>query len=1136
MAKSKSSQDNDFGWLEDKPRENSDNEQDETTPIVESHFEPTMDLDDLEVEEEDEPGPSDDDTTPLPPMLVDPIAIAANADGEVVDATDLTNDETEEEKSPADDSSDRDHAVPIPPLIAIGGDDHADDPLHEEASAPVPIPNLVTGLVDRAKDSGVISKSREGIQREPEEPSPLDSDEKSVPADLDDTDDLDSIEVEAVSSSEEDDFDAEADTNKATDVTGEFSSIDDESTEDLDSIELSDSDGQINDPVESEVESDEESMETGEEDGISTESDQAEEFSSEDSFDSDDAPGELEPILDDASEDVEVSSESDDEEEESPNAVAEDVEDSSESEDEEEETSNPIVEDVKVSSESDDEEEEASNQIAEDVKVSSESDDEEEESANPIAEAISGKKRAEEQDPVERDSNKKEPSASDDRSESDSDEENETENPISASVRDAASKKADPSPRSKVKPGVLVSEVIAGESIFLVDRASDGWIAEDSAEPKPGKVTPTKKRTANARSKRKRGFLGVVSMIFFVFALLFVAVGIAAWFARDYLVNRVENLAIQKLEAEGVFLKYSGRTFEFPRGLVLTDVELFETAEKEKHLLKVGNFGVDTDLWHLLSIRSADGLKAVVTIENAQAELFNNGGKVCDVTGLSADLLATQKLLNMNRLRGTLNGLDFDIEGTVNLPEPVAETADATPEELTADNESTGPILDFSPLSDLAKSIAFTPNEGESNPLLRMNIELGPDGSLHANGRFSGRGFTWQEVPFDFASVGFDYSQKLDAIDLMDLQLGYEGGSVSGKMQIFPGQDVVNIDNLTSTVNPVSLASHFTSDLEEALAGIKLIDNPTIGVTGKLNLTDFWSSLLVIDYHQWDGFTIAIGENSLPVSALNGQFILKEGTVRTESFKASFTGGATTVKGQLNPNGDDVPFSAIIELDRLPIENLSANKELKGLLSGQFRGRGQATNLAALTGTGNIQIESGKLYSVPVIGPIQNLLATVSPVFGNRVRSTLQASYVIEAGNLRTSDLDIRSEGTRVKVKGGIDLSNLTTDFDATASLEGPLGLAAELSSDMLTVSGKGPVTDPQIELKNVPKGLSDTVQEGLDAITNLLGEDSPTTPPTEVPAGTDTPSTATPELPPAPSNNLPVPAPSPDQPPSTEQ
>ena len=291
--------------------------------------------------------------------------------------------------------------------------------------------------------------------------------------------------------------------------------------------------------------------------------------------------------------------------------------------------------------------------------------------------------------------------------------------------------------------------------------------------------------------------------------------------------------------------------------------------------------------------------------------------------------------------------------------------------------------------------------------------------------------------------------------------------------------------------------SHFAPEIEDKLAGIQMLDNPTIGATGSLDLNDPLASTITVDYQHWKGFTVNVDEKILPIRGINGQLILNNNEVsvsKISPLRATVLDGEVVMNiNSFKLNDPTLPFRGVIEISQLPVNKAAffitgQSSELTGLFSGTFRGKGAIHDLTQLNGSGDLKIDGGKLYKMPVIGPIQKLLATVIPIFGNRERSALTAKFDATTGIIITNDLLIRSDGTKVKVSGSVDLTKQTTKFNAKANLDGPLGLATGLAAEMLTIEGSGTINEPNIRLAGVPEGLSGLAGEGLEAVENLLG------------------------------------------------
>ncbi len=370
------------------------------------------------------------------------------------------------------------------------------------------------------------------------------------------------------------------------------------------------------------------------------------------------------------------------------------------------------------------------------------------------------------------------------------------------------------------------------------------------------------------------------------------------------------------------------------------------------------------------------------------------------------------------------------------------------------------------------------------------------DQKIQASGRLSGSSVTMQEtlmqgISFHSVNVPYRYDHNSQNLLLNGFSAGYgTSGALGGNAQYNLARQLLTVENLRSDIDLISLLTEFDPEMKKTLSSLTLIDRPEIHISkGLFPIQQPLAGTANFTYRQDAGMLIKTGDKSLPISSIRGNFKLANSVLQVPNLVAKVLDGPTEASGVLKLTDPTFPFKGKVNVSNLPLPSIAKyanvdSKYLSGLLNIDFDGTA-SKELSQLSGKGNVTLRNSQLYKVPVIGPIQRLLGAAIPVFGSADRgSGVEGTYLIEKGVLMTNDLMVRSDGTKVAVKGQADLSRQLTAFSARASLEGPLGMATGLASEMIEVEGRGPLQKPQIRLKG---GSLPTAFAG-EAAQKLLG------------------------------------------------
>lgn len=623
--------------------------------------------------------------------------------------------------------------------------------------------------------------------------------------------------------------------------------------------------------------------------------------------------------------------------------------------------------------------------------------------------------------------------------------------------------------------------------------------------PKETTAKEEKKAAKEAAPKKKTGCWTIFATLFFIGSLLLVLLlagaGYYAWTQLPTLREDLEAQARGRLEEKGIYLDYASWRYEFPRGLVFEDVSLFEDEQREKAIFDATDIGVMVDLEQL--VRQKGSVEnAEVSFSDSSVTIYHGGELLGKLEGIDAEILVGSDGIRVERFESRLFGLDVRASGRV--AQTGKRSGDGGGKGGGPKSGEASPTLPIDPelVEKLGSWIAV--EAGDSRPLLEVEFDIDPKQPDQAklSGRFSGKDFTWRGVKLASAAVAAEYDPEAKIVSIPSFQVGYGEGFLGGVGRIEAGSKVLTIAELQSSVDAIALVSEFDPGFGEKFGSVRMADAPSIQAKGTVPLEVPVNANLEISYDQRQGIAILAGERELAISDIRGNFTFNGGTLETNDLAGKLLGGFAEVNGAVRVDAEGSPFSGLIEISRMPMAEIAeyfgkADLGMTGDLYLDFRGVGY-TDATRIRGGGNLKIEGASLPSFPVIGPVQELLGSLVPVFGIQGDGSVTGAYIIESGILMTSDLTVRQGGANLVTNGSLNLSTQETRFTSTASFEPTLAAATGLEGKTITVRGFGPISEPGLTLEDFPVDfVSSRVSEVLgtspktiEQLREIIGEE----------------------------------------------
>jgi hypothetical protein len=313
--------------------------------------------------------------------------------------------------------------------------------------------------------------------------------------------------------------------------------------------------------------------------------------------------------------------------------------------------------------------------------------------------------------------------------------------------------------------------------------------------------------------------------------------------------------------------------------------------------------------------------------------------------------------------------------------------------------------------------------------------------------------------------IGF----KDGRIGMDELNLALGGTQISGKGAYDIHSRTLQLASYSGSVDPMELVSAFGGSSGGPVTFIK---------PWKLSGSDFKLPGGKIEAattrFTLSGADLSISGMAQPLKLADVSFkaALAGNALTFSEGDAQVLGGGVAFNGRLPSLSKPEGCEATIRVSSLSMAELAAVTGVKGGLSGQLEGSYAGVvkfGKDPLSGSGEILVNDGEFYAVPVFDELFGLLNSIAPNLSKNDKQDVEGAYAIAGSAITIEKASMRSTSTEINAKGQLDYASSNLAIDATANFRGAVGVATGLVSKLLEISAKGTISEPTWKFKNLP-------------------------------------------------------------------
>jgi len=250
---------------------------------------------------------------------------------------------------------------------------------------------------------------------------------------------------------------------------------------------------------------------------------------------------------------------------------------------------------------------------------------------------------------------------------------------------------------------------------------------------------------------------------------------------------------------------------------------------------------------------------------------------------------------------------------------------------------------------------------------------------------------------------------------------------------------------------------------------------PQVDVDGIIGLKDSSLTDLTARFAAPQGMEYDLLDRTLSFGAANGTLRFKGRQILVDVPAARLYGGNVKLNATIATGQPGARQQMTVDLDRVNFETLTRlyfdYQDSKGAVSGRYDFSFVPGKPEQMRGKGNLLVEDGNVFAIPVLGPLSFLLDSVIPGAGYQTSRRATCDYTVANGEIRTDNLDVQGQGFVMIGKGSLFYIEDRMDFAVRVNAQGVPGILLYPVSKLFEYVSDGKMTVPKWRPRMLPKG-----------------------------------------------------------------
>jgi len=337
------------------------------------------------------------------------------------------------------------------------------------------------------------------------------------------------------------------------------------------------------------------------------------------------------------------------------------------------------------------------------------------------------------------------------------------------------------------------------------------------------------------------------------------------------------------------------------------------------------------------------------------------------------------------------------------------------------------------------------------------------------------------DSPMDAATADLTFADL--ALTLSNIKAHRPEGRASGAFTYDFGRNQVRLDGIHSTMTPFNVLQWADPSVAKETKPYRFKAPPDVAVNGVIWLKDPTQTRITANFKAAQGLEYELLERTLNFGATAGTLKVIGRKINLQIPSAKLFGGTVKLGADIStdpPNARQNIQLSLKQVDFTALTRLYFNyKDSGGVVSGRYDFSFIADKPRLMRGKGNLLVENGNVFAIPVLGPLSLLLGSIIPGTGYQTARRATCDFEVSDGEIRTSNLDILGTGFSMLGEGTLFFVDDRMDFAVRVNAKGVPGVILYPVSKLFEYVSDETMSAPKWRPRLLPKVGSDKSTNG---------------------------------------------------------
>ena len=319
-----------------------------------------------------------------------------------------------------------------------------------------------------------------------------------------------------------------------------------------------------------------------------------------------------------------------------------------------------------------------------------------------------------------------------------------------------------------------------------------------------------------------------------------------------------------------------------------------------------------------------------------------------------------------------------------------------------------------------------------------------------------------------------DLTFKDLALTLSHIEAERPEGTARGAFTYDFGRKQVLLTDISSGMNPFNVLQWADPNVAKEVKAYRFKAPPRVTVNGVIVLKNPTLNRVRADFIASEGLDYDLLEKTLSFGRTSGSLQFTGRQVAVDVPKANLYGGQVNLTAQITTGQAKARQEITVGLEAVNFETLTRlyfdYEHSQGLVSGRYDFNFIGGQPDKMRGQGNMRVEDGNVFAIPLLGPLTTVLNSIIPGAGYQTAREATCDFRVFDGEIRTDNLDVIGQGFGMIGAGSLYFLRDAMDFSVRINAQGVPGLILYPVSKLFEYVSDGKLSQPEWRPKVLPK------------------------------------------------------------------